>query len=350
MPDRKPATAQLESVQALMAAPPVEKSSAAAKRPNRFFDASDNLQSNPRAAATIYTSNAAAKRGELFVHIISEQSDRWTIERVQGEAERWRPTVFYLSQTEVHTYALSIGASVLLSFFPFLIVMLTLVRDFFPAAQQALILALRDYFPGDLGSFIVKRLTSVHHGRFQLWSLILLLFTANGVFEPLEVALNRAWRAKNRSYIRNQLLSFFMILLCGGFAFGSVLLTAINTKYVAHQYHGAIPVWLSLAIFKVAAIPFTIVSLFLIYWLLPNCKVPWRRVAPVAVMVSIALEGLKYLFLYAWPWMGRKFQNEYGPFFYSVSIVVFGVLSGLIVLAGAEWSARPANGEREASV
>lgn len=278
------------------------------------------------------------------MHIISEQSDRSTIERVQTEAERWGPTVSYLSQTEVHTYALSIGASVLLSFFPFLIVMLTLVRDFFPADQKALILALRDYFPGDLGSFIFGKLTSVHHGRFQLWSLVLLLFTANGVFEPLEVALNRAWRVpKNRSYIRNQLLSFFMILLCGALAFGSVLLTAINTNYVAHSHAaGVIPVWLWLAIFKLAAIPFTIVSLFVIYWLLPNCRVPWRRVAPVAVMVSIALEGLKYLFLFAWPWMGRKFRNEYGPFYESVSIVVFGVMSGLIVLAGAEWSARPA--------
>ena len=41
--------------------------------------------------------------------------------------------------------------------------------------------------------------------------------------------------------------------------------------------------------------------------------------------------------------MGRKFQNEYGPFYYAVSVVVFGVLSAFIVLAGAEWSARPLN-------
>ncbi len=279
------------------------------------------------------------------MHIISEQSERSTIERVQTEAERWSPTVRYLSQTEVHVYALSVGASVLLSFFPFLIVMLTVVRNVlrFPAAEQALVLALGDYFPGDLGSFIIRNLTKVNHGRFQILSLILLLFTANGIFEPLEVALNRAWRvAQNRSYLRNQILSFFMILLCGGLTLGSVLLTAVNTKFLAHQYGiRAIPVWLSLAVFKVAAIPITILSLFLVYWLLPNCRVPARRVLPVAVLVGIALEILKYLFLFAWPWMGRKFENEYGPFFYSVSIVVFGVLSALIVLAGAEWSARP---------
>jgi YihY family inner membrane protein len=278
------------------------------------------------------------------LHIISEQSVR---DQTKPAIDRWRPTVSYLSQTEVHVYALSIGASVLLSFFPFLIVMLSLIRDFlhFPAAERALILALGDYFPGELGAFIIRNLTKVNHGRFQLTSLLLLMFTANGIFEPLEVALNRAWHVpNNRSYIRNQMLSFFLILLCGGLALASVLLSAMSTKFVAAQYGIQVfPVWLSLGIFKVGAIPMTILSLAVVYWALPNRRIPVRRVLPVAVLVGIALEALKYLFLFAWPWMGRKFQNEYGPFYYAVSVVVFGVLSAFIVLAGAEWSARPLN-------
>src|SRR5580658_6074068 len=122
-------------------------------------------------------------------------SERSANEPIEAERYQWRPTIRYLSQTEVHVYALSLRASVLLSFFPFLIVMLTLVRDVFhfPAAEKALVLALGDYFPGDLGNFIIRNLTKVNHGRYQVTSLLLLLFTANGVFEPLEVALNRAW-------------------------------------------------------------------------------------------------------------------------------------------------------------
>jgi membrane protein len=277
------------------------------------------------------------------LHIISEQSRR---DQTSPAIDRWGSTVSYLSQTEVHVYALSIGASVLLSFFPFLIVMLTLIRQLhLPAAESALVLALGDYFPGDLGAFIIRNLTKVNHGRFQLTSLLLLMFTANGIFEPLEVALNRAWHVpNNRSYIRNQVLSFFLILLCGGLAVASVLLSAMNTKFVAAQYGIKVfPAWLALGIFKVGAIPMTILSLVVIYWALPNRRIPVRRVLPVAVLVGIALEGLKYLFLFAWPWMGRKFQNEYGPFYYAVSIVVFGVLGAFIVLAGAEWSARPLN-------
>ncbi len=278
------------------------------------------------------------------MHIVADNEDSLLTGPVRTATHRWRPTIRYLSQTEVHVYALSIGASVLLSFFPFLIVMLTIVRDVlhFPLGERALVVALGDYFPGDLGLFIIRNLTKVNHGRYQLFSLVLLLFTANGIFEPLEVALNRAWGVpKNRSYLRNQVLSLFMIILCGGLALGSVMLTAVNTKFVAAEFRLTVmPAWVSIAIFRLAAIPVTILSLFLIYWLLPNRSVPARRIFPVAAMVGAGLEGLKYVFLRMWPWLDRKFQNEYGPFNYAVSIVVFSLLTALLVLGGAEWSAR----------
>jgi membrane protein len=280
------------------------------------------------------------------LHIIADKPN--IVTGPEPPPQRWRPTVRYLSQTEVHVYALSIGASVLLSFFPFLIVVLTLIRQVFhfPLAERALVFALSDYFPGDLGGFIVRNLTKVNHGRFQITSIILLLFTANGIFEPLEVALNRAWGVEaNRSYVRNQILSLFMILLCGGLTLGSVLLTAMNTRFITAQYGNQdVPKWLLLGIFKLGAIPVTILSLFLVYWILPNRRVPARRVMPMAVLVGIALEGLKYVFLFAWPWLDKKFQNEYGPFNYAVSIVIFSLLAALVVLAGADWSARTPRG------
>jgi YihY family inner membrane protein len=264
----------------------------------------------------------------------------------------WRPTIRYLSQTEVHVYALAIGASVLLSVFPFLIVVLTLIRDVLHSreAEDALKLALNDYFPNDMGTFIISQLTKAAHRRYELTSILLLLFTANGIFEPLEVALNRAWGVpKNRSYLRNQILSFFMIILCGGLALGSVLLTALDTTYVTTRL-GMKETWLPLALFKLAAVPVTILSLLLIYWLLPNRRVPIRRVFPVAVLVGVALELWKYVFLFAWPWLSRKLANEYPQFQYSVAIVIFSMLTALLVLAGAEWSARKPPEDVEVSV
>jgi membrane protein len=282
------------------------------------------------------------------LHIISEHLEAQVIEPIVSRTRRWHPTVRYLSQTEVHVYALSISASVLLSLYPFLTVMFSLVRLANSwLAEQALWVALRDYFPGELGTFIqrnlLQNLDKPAHGRFQMVSLVLLMLTANGVFEPLEVALNRAWgAAENRSYLRNQLMSFGLILLCGGLVIGSAMLTGLNQGFVQSRIGGTIPPWMTLLLFKLVAVPLTMLALFLTYWLLPNCKVPKRPLIWVSIAVGGGLELLKYVALAAWPWLNNKLSNEYDVFSHSVEVILFSMVASFIVLAGAEWSVRHA--------
>ena len=61
---------------------------------------------------------------------------------------------------------------------------------------------------------------------------------------------------------------------------------------------------------------------------------------PAAVLAGVALETLKYVNLVTWPWWRDKLHAEYGPFYYSVSIVLWSTIAAMVVLAGAEWSAR----------
>ena len=250
----------------------------------------------------------------------------------------------YLAETEVHVYALAVAASVLLSFYPFLIVTLSLCRNVlhWPAAEAAIYLALDDSLPGDLGEFIRRNLPP--RGRADLIPLLLLLFTANGVFVPLEVALNRAWGAvKNRSYLRNQLVALGMIAACGSLALLSLILTALNQKWVADWIspHGGLPGWLNLVLFKAAAVPFSILSLFLVYWLLPNLRVAPGRVVPAAILAGVALEAMKYVSLLLFPWLREKLQREYGVFQHSALILLWSFAGALVVLAVARWSAHP---------
>src|SRR5438270_11740136 len=104
-----------------------------------------------------------------------------------------RPTLRYLMETEAHVYALAISASVLLSFYPFLIVTLSFFRNIlhWNAGEAAIYLALDDSLPGDLGAFIGGNLPS--RGAVQVLSLLLLLFIDNGVLEPVVVAIHRPW-------------------------------------------------------------------------------------------------------------------------------------------------------------
>jgi membrane protein len=271
----------------------------------------------------------------------------------------WRPTIRYCMETEVHVYALSIAASVLLSFFPFMIVIASVVRYVFKWRQVAetIYISLRDYFPGPLGEFVIDQnlRVIVARGPLQITSIVLLLITANGIFEPLEVALNKAWGVrKNRSYLKNQLVSLGLIFACGTLALASFILTSLNRQWIANSSEWLIGWgwapgdWTTILVFKIAALPFSISALMLIYWLLPNRRVKPMKVLPHAILVGLALEGLKYFNLITLPFLQKKLRAEYGPFHISVTIVLWSFLAAMIVLAGAEWAARRARLYEEA--
>jgi len=128
-------------------------------------------------------------------------------------------------------------------------------------AEQAIYLALNDYFPGELANFLKRNLAI--QGRLQLTSMVLLLFTANGIFEPLEVALNRAWGVTvNRSYVKNQVISLALIMACGALALLSLMLTALGSQFLPSGAGviGTIGIFLQRLFFKLAAVPVSMLS------------------------------------------------------------------------------------------
>ncbi len=262
---------------------------------------------------------------------------------------RIRPTLEYWLETEVHVYALAIAASVMLSFFPFLIVMASLCRHVlgWRAGAEAVYAAVDQYFPGELGDFVVHNLRVIvqERGALPFVSLVLLLFTANGIFIPLEVALNRVWGVTtNRSYWRNQVFSMVLIFGCGSLALLATLLTGMNPT-VLRKMIGPAPGWITVPLallLKLAAIPVVLAMLLLIYWKLPNRRISLRQVVPATVAAGLALQAMQYLNLLIWPLWRTKVRHEYGPFYYSVSILFWSFLAGMVILAGAEWSARRA--------
>ncbi len=259
---------------------------------------------------------------------------------------RWlRPTFRYWIQTEVHVFSFSVAANVLLSFYPFLIVMMWLSRMVFGEATTvtAIDAVLRDYFPDSVAQF----LHSKNHqnlpqlGGLELTSVVLLLFTANGIFEPLEIGLNHVWGiAKNRSFFRNQLISLGLIFACGSLAMVSVLVAGLHTKSFAPTAEAAESAGISVIFLKLVALPLAALSLVLVYRYLPNGRPPMKRVIPAAIVVGMLLEVLKYVNALVWPWFYVKLDREYGVFKNSVSLIFIGFLAAMLVLAGAEWSAR----------
>lgn len=244
----------------------------------------------------------------------------------------------YWMQTEVHVYAFSIAANVLLSFFPFLIVCVSLGRMVFDSQSviSALDLAFRDFFPSALGDFMHRNLPQPQPVEFL--SIFILLFSANGIFEPLEVALNKVWGIHtNRSFVRNQLISLVLIFVCGTLALLSLAIAAIGQQNASQFF---VVRWVSMLFYKSAAVPLTVLILFLVYRYLPNGRPPVSRVLPAAIGVGILLEALKSINMWAWPSFDAKLQREYGVFRYSATLIFLSFLVSMLVLGGAHWAAR----------
>lgn len=253
-------------------------------------------------------------------------------------------TIKYLARTDVHTFAFSVAANAILSFFPFVVLMMTIIRRVFHSRvmYDVVLQLLRDYLPAGQ-EFVIRNLNSMVNARqrVQIFSLIVLLVTSSGVFLPLEVALNRIWRfEKNRSYLGNQLISLGLAFACGALALLSIALTAgpvAFMEFLLRGYGTGFVRMVGFLMMKVFAIAASIAIFFLIYWLLPNGKVPARAVLPTAIIMGLLSEALKYAYILALPWL--NFQEVYGPFALSVSMMFWAFLSGLLLLAGAHLSA-----------
>jgi len=253
-------------------------------------------------------------------------------------------TVKYLMRTEVHTFAFSVAANAILSFFPFVMLMMLLIRRVFHSRvmYEVVVQLLRDYLPAGQ-DFVIRNLTAMVNARqrVQVVSLIILLVTSTGVFLPLEVALNRIWRfPNNRSYLGNQLISLGLAFACGVLALLSIAMTAgvvAPFEFLLRGHAMGFIRLIGFLVMKVTAILASIAIFFLIYWLLPNGKVPARAVLPAAIVMGLLSEALKYAYILALPWL--NFQEVYGPFALSVSMMFWALLSGLLLLAGANLSA-----------
>lgn len=251
----------------------------------------------------------------------------------------------YLTQTEVHTYAFSVAANAILSLFPFIVLLLTLSRRVFHSRSMANVVGemMKSFLPTGQ-DFVMRNMEIVAHPhkRTEIFSLVMLLITSTGVFLPLEVALNNVWGVKqNRSYLRNQAISLGLAFAVGALAMVSVAFTAAQKPILAWVFLGhtqnIVFNFFTFSFMRICAGIASILLFFMIYWVLPNRKIPARAVLPTAIVTGLLWEGAKHLYMRALPWL--DFQAVYGPFYISVGLMMWAFLSGLLLLAGAHFSA-----------
>jgi YihY family inner membrane protein len=286
--------------------------------------------------------------GEAAVHIdgVVEPvaKSKWYLLRRDGTA-----LITYLLDSEVHTFAFSVAANAILSFIPFIVLLYTLALSVFHSQTMVSVVTdmvnyflpthtvIPNWLPNSILSAVIK---SSRHG-VQAFSLIMILVACTGIFLPLEVALNQAWGVtKSRNYIMNQTLALGLALVMVALAVVSMFLNAGAQLLLAvaffHNvdnfvFKGLSYMWLALST-GVASIAF----FFCIYWLLPNCKVPWRPILRTSIYTGIVWLISKLMFVAVLPHM--DLESIYGPFYVSVGLLLWAYVSGLILFAGAQFS------------
>jgi membrane protein len=257
------------------------------------------------------------------------------------------PSLRFLLTTEPHVYAFSIAANALLAFFPFTLILLGISDKWlhWAGAYNAILELARANLPSGSG-FVIRGLSVLlaRRRRIEIASVILMFYASSGVFFPLEVAFNKMWGiVRNRSLFLNLLLSFFLAIFSGGFALllaaaaGDVL-KAVDLSVGWLPWHSAVLLFSRIALEIVITLPLMIILYFVIYFVLPNGKVPAWQVLPGAVFAAFATEIAKLIYFLILPLL--EFPTTYGPFAVPVELLFWAYIASLVVLWGASFSAQ----------
>ncbi len=250
----------------------------------------------------------------------------------------------YLLDSEVHTFAFSVAANAILSFIPFIVLLYTIAHSIFHSTEMTDVIGdfIKYLFPSNQDWVVTNISLIIPHRGVPLLSLVMILISCTGIFLPLEVALNRSWGvAKSRNYLMNQMLALGLAVWMVVLGMLSIVLNAGEHAILYAMFFGHIDNdayrFLSLSWLAISTAIASILFFFSIYWILPNRKLPAAPVLRVSIVTGLLWVGAKYLFVALLPRLDLR--ALYGPFSVSVGLLLWAYVSGLLLFAGAQFSA-----------
>jgi membrane protein len=218
--------------------------------------------------------------------------------RISGLAA-WRGTLELINSNDF-THAAAIAYYALLSLFPFLLLIISLLASVAATEQDrvAVLTFVLDYFPTQL-DFVAKQLDTFgqSHLQFGVAGLVALAWASLGVFNAITSAVNHAWGVeKQRSFLKHRLVSFLMLVASGGILV--IGLTLVTTIQVAEaSWFGAMLLrfsWLRAVqtlTFRSLTMILLVSGVGLIFYFIPNAKTRFRDVWVGAVVTGLLWRG-----------------------------------------------------------
>lgn len=251
------------------------------------------------------------------------------------------PAIYDLTTTETYVNASAIAFNIMLSFFSFVVLVGSFLINVmhWQRGYETLYRLLRSLVPRESGALFwsLDRVTQGPGGKATLVSFALLIFSSSGIFQPIEMALNRAWGFKERGVIKQYAVYLLLVLVCGlimlcPVALGSVYDLMLETAF------GSSPIRETLfrIIGPVIALPFIVVLFFVIYYIVPHGKVHAGQVFFTATAMAILWLIGTFAFRLALPLF--DFEESYRQLASMMALVTWLFITAFILILGANLS------------
>ena len=214
--------------------------------------------------------------------------------RLSGIAA-WRGLVQVVTGPDL-THAASIAYYALLSLFPFLLLVMSMLGSVTADETDrfSVLNFVFRFFPTQL-DFVTSQLDAFRGQRVRLGvaGSLALIWGSLGVFGAVTSAVNQAWGVeKQRSFWKHRLVSFLMLVAAGGVMMLALLLVSLIQMAQASWFGSMLAnyQWLTnlqTLAFRNLATALLIIGVGLVFYFIPNAKTRFRDVWVGAILTGI---------------------------------------------------------------
>lgn len=257
--------------------------------------------------------------------------------------KRMWPALYDLSTAETWVYASAIAFNLMLSFFPFVVLIGSVLVNVlgWQHGYQTIYRMMMAMIPVD-ATLLFHSLDVVTRGptgRAGLLSFGLLIFSSTGIFLPIELALNHAYGfTKPRGTIKRYVIYILLVLIAGAIVTGAVAVVSyLDSTFGLTSGGGKARLYLFNAFGLATSIPFVFLILFLIYWIVPHGKVEFRQIFFTTFATTVLFLAATFVYKLALPLLNLK--TTYQDLYKGMAVVLWVFILSFILILGANLTA-----------
>jgi YihY family inner membrane protein len=253
------------------------------------------------------------------------------------------PAIWDLTASETYVHASSIAFNVLMSFFSFLVLIGSFLVNVLGWQQgyKTCYRLMMVLVPAESRTLFesLDNVTRGPGGKATLISFGLLVFSSSGIFQPLELALNRLWKFPERSVIKQYAIYLPLVIACGIIILGAIAV-ASPWDYALGKLLGESafrkPIFAVIA--TIIALPVLTLLFFLVYFIVPNGKVHPVQIFFASGATTVLCVLTTLVFRLVLPLL--DFQGSYKQLSSLMALITWVFILSFILILGANLSAR----------